>query len=200
MLAQSRASGVKPYVVQWLVRTDACLSYTNSKVGRRLAGSSALQNPIQGYPSSGIPICPVCLSKILQAFIHIRGTPAGLLLCVRSNHKKERGPGQGLTSWSTDAKVVHFLYFTGSENRCKATSSYKADKELGFVLNEQTMYSWQRDEWTVGNNEQPALAKVSGREKAVAEQLTCGIVQLDHSSWDLQSRRSKNVTLLKAFK
>lgn len=55
----------------------------------------------------------------------------------------------------------------------------------------------------MGDNEQPGLAKVSGREKPVAE-LTCGIVQLDHSSWDLQSQarvwRSQNITLLKAFK
>lgn len=182
---------------------DRCLSFIYQLEGGQETGWKFCSTEL--YPGmSGIPICPVCLSKILQAFIHIRGIPAGLLLCVRFNHRKEKGPGQGLTSWSTDAEVVHFLYFTGSENRCKATSSYKADKELGFALNEQTTYLWQRDEWTVGNNEQPALAKVSGKEKTVAEQLTYGIVQLDHSSWDLQSRarvwRSQNVTLLKAFK
>lgn len=76
--------------------------------------------------------------------------------------QSQEGEGsRASTSWSTDAEIVHFLYFIGSENRCKATSSYKADKELCFALNEQTTYLWQRDEWTVGNNEQPALAKVS---------------------------------------
>lgn len=78
-------------------------------------------------------------------------------------------------SWSTE--VASFLYFIGSENRCKAASRYKADKELCFVLSEVAAYSWQRNECTVGNNEQSALAKESGREKPVAE-LTCGTVQL----------------------
>lgn len=74
---------------------------------------------------------------------------------------------------------------------------------LCFVLNEVTVYSWQRDECARGNDGQLALAKVSKAERPVAE-LTWSIVLLDHSSQDFRgrakARQSLNVAVLKEFK